>query len=88
MWRKMKKGFTLIELMVVISIIVILVAMLYPSVDSAIKTSYASAVQTRVTELNNGCILFRGDNNYYPGQSAANATELANAATRSGKNTQ
>ena len=72
MWQKMEKGFTLIELMVVISIIVILVAMLYPSVMSAVLTANAAVVQVRITELGNACTQYRGDNNYYPGQNNLN----------------
>jgi prepilin-type N-terminal cleavage/methylation domain-containing protein len=76
MWQATKKGFTLIELMVVISVIVILVAILYPSVASAILSARAAQVQTRITELGNGCTQYRGDNNYYPGQSTTDMTEL------------
>ena len=76
MWQTTKKGFTLIELMVVISIIVILVAILYPSVISAIQSARAAQVSARISELGNGCTLFRNDNNYFPGQSTADATEL------------
>lgn len=80
MWQATKKGFTLIELMVVIAIIVILVAILYPSVMSAILTAHAAQVQTRISQLGNGCTLYRGDNNYYPGQSTSNMTELGRNA--------
>ncbi len=76
MWQATKKGFTLIELLVVISIIVILVAILYPSVLSAIQSARASQVSARIAELGNGCTMYHGDNNYYPGQSTTNAVEL------------
>lgn len=83
MWQTTKKGFTLIELMVVVSVIVILVAILYPSVASAILSARAAQVQTRISELGNGCILFHNDTNYYPGQSPADLLELANGTTGS-----
>ena len=81
MWRKTKKGFTLIELMVVISIIVILVSMLYPTVISAIATARAQQVQVRMNDLVTGCTNYYSANGYYPGQSASNTVELSRAST-------
>ena len=79
----LEEGFTLIELMVVISMIVILMAMLYPSVNSAVMAARATQVRNRITELANGCTMYQGDNNYYPGQSASNVAELTHGVTGS-----
>ncbi len=65
--------------MAVVSVIVILMAIIYPSVNSAIAAAYASQVRNRINDLGVGCVNYHNDNNYYPGQSASNALELKNA---------
>jgi prepilin-type N-terminal cleavage/methylation domain-containing protein len=80
---KTGKGFTLLELLVVMSIIVILVAIAYPSIDCAIVTARALQVRSRLAELGNGCVLYHDDNGYYPGQGLSNLAELNHGITGS-----
>ncbi len=61
-------GFTLVELLVVITIIALLVGIMAPAVISAIRLSYAAKTQARVSELQQACGSFWNDKRYYPGQ--------------------
>ena len=52
-----KKGFTIVELVIVIAVIAILSAVLIPTFSSLIKKANISADQQAVKELNNGLIV-------------------------------
>ena len=80
---KTQKGFTLLELLVVSSIIVILVGILYPTINVAMMTARASQVRNRVAELSDGCLLYRDENGFYPGQGLWNPAEFNHGTTGS-----
>ncbi len=61
-------GFTLVELLVVVTIIALLVGILVPSVGMAIKEAANAKTSARVAELAGGCNMYHTDNEYYPGQ--------------------
>ncbi len=62
-------GFTMVELLTVIVIIMLLVSIIVPSVGMAIKAAKQAKTQTWVTSLSNGCQSYFSENrNLYPGQ--------------------
>ena len=69
--------------MVVLSVLTILMAMLYPSVNAAIATARAAQVRNRINDLGVGCEYYRNENHCYPGQSASNTVELNHGTTGS-----
>jgi len=66
--RRGAAGFTLVELLVVITIISLLVGILVPAVQTAIKQAEDARVRTRVVELAVGCDAYYMEYNYCPGQ--------------------
>ena len=62
------KAFTLIELIVVISIIALLISILLPALSKATKLAACSRTRARISELAAGCEAYHTDNGYYPGQ--------------------
>ncbi|MEN9922355.1 MAG: type pilin [Candidatus Parcubacteria bacterium] len=61
-----RKGFTLIEILVVISIIGILVAILYPSFNEARDDARNKALQTELKETKLAFELYKAQNGRYP----------------------
>ena len=57
------KGFTLIELLVVIAIIALLVSILVPSLATARELARRIPCANSLKMMNNGCIMYQGDNN-------------------------
>jgi len=68
--RTLKKcgAFTLVELIVVVSIIALLISILLPALSKANKLAACSRTRARLAELAAGCIVYHDDNGYYPGQ--------------------
>ena len=65
--RQLKRGFTVVELMVVIVIIVALIAILMPVFAALRKTSQKTASKAQVTALSNACLEYNLTLNVLPG---------------------
>ncbi|MHC4563661.1 MAG: type II secretion system protein [Planctomycetota bacterium] len=63
-----RAGFTLVELLVVISIIGLLVGILMPTIRAVLMQAYAADTQARIKSLSSGAITFKQDHQRYPGQ--------------------
>lgn len=63
--RITKKGFTLVELMIIIAIMGILVAGLYPSLTSYLARGRDSTRVTEIKQLNTAMVLFQVANKTY-----------------------
>ena len=59
---------TLVELLIVISIIIMLVSILMPSFNEVRRSIYATKSKARIAELATGIAAFQKEYNYYPGQ--------------------
>jgi prepilin-type N-terminal cleavage/methylation domain-containing protein len=68
------RGFTLVELLVVVSVIGILAAMTYAAVDSAISKAKKSATRALISALDTGIANFRTDFGHVPYDTLGNAT--------------
>ncbi|HEY2584344.1 MAG TPA: type II secretion system protein [Tepidisphaeraceae bacterium] len=65
--RPRRRGFTLIELMVVIGIIVLLAAILLPVVSRVRQTAYDSSTQQQMSRIMQACQQYYHDFSAYPG---------------------
>ena len=61
-------GFTVIELLVVVAIIMLLLGMVVPSIHRAISLGYAANSAAHIRSLAAGIDLYKQDTGYYPGQ--------------------
>ena len=76
------RGFTLIERLTVVAIIGLLVGMVVPTIRGVLETQLKMKVQTRVTNLENGCGIYKMSgtgNRYYPGQDPRQLTWLTSS---------
>jgi len=67
----MKKGFTLVELLVVIVIIAILASLLLPALGRVLCNGRAAGVTTLVNQLSQACKMYEQDQNVYPPEMAS-----------------
>jgi general secretion pathway protein G len=65
--RRQSRGFTLLELMVVIVIIGVLAALIAPSVLSKVGQAKITASQSDISNLMNALKMYKLDNGRYPG---------------------
>ena len=65
--RRQTRGFTLLELMVVIVIIGVLAALIAPQVLSRVGQAKITAAQTDINTLMNALKIYKLDNGRYPG---------------------
>ena len=80
-----ERAFTLIELLVVVFVIALLGLALVWFLGF-IRTDHPgrdAQVRARINELSNGCVLYRSDTNYYPGQQNLDCLAGANPMTGS-----
>jgi len=64
--RRRSRGFTLLELMVVIVIIGVLAALIAPNVLSRVGQAKITAAQTDITSIMNALKIYKLDNGSYP----------------------
>jgi prepilin-type N-terminal cleavage/methylation domain-containing protein len=64
--RKKRRGFTLVELLVVVMIISILVAMLVPAVQSARETARRTSCQNNMRQIALGIMMYEQERQVYP----------------------
>jgi general secretion pathway protein G len=65
--RRRSRGFTLLELMVVIVIIGVLAALIAPKVLEKVGTAKITAAQSDISNLMNALKMYKLDNGRYPG---------------------
>jgi competence protein ComGC len=64
---KNQKGFTLIEIMIVLMLIVGLSITLWPQLEQAMGAGDAAKARTQISEIQNGAMLFKQRNNIFTG---------------------
>src|SRR5689334_3159846 len=67
--KRIKRGFTLVELLVVISIIGMLVSMLLPAVQAARESGRRTVCLNNIVQLQKATLGYVTGRNYYPGHS-------------------
>ncbi len=63
-----RKGFTLVELLIVISIIALLASILLPSINVAINSAYVAKTRSTMESIRTAIIGYYKEQQYYPGQ--------------------
>jgi prepilin-type N-terminal cleavage/methylation domain-containing protein len=84
-WHKRRHtGFTLIELIVVVSIIAILAGLVLSTADYARKKSARARAETEIVALAAACESYKADNGVYPANSDTNALNAQTSLDPSG----
>lgn len=78
-WNHTRKGFTLVELLAVLVILVTLAAIVVPRFIDAGVRSRETALKSSLAELRNAITIFRNDTGYYPATLADLAVPTAPA---------
>jgi prepilin-type N-terminal cleavage/methylation domain-containing protein len=74
-----RRGFTLVELMTVIAIIVLLIGVLIPALSSARTSARKATTAGLIKSLDSGCEMFRNDFKQYPQSRGPNPFEVASS---------
>ena len=74
-WRKMKKGFTLMELMIVVAVLAILAAILIPNFRGITADAKNSTAKADLRNLKMAVILYQNQFNVLPDDSSADKFE-------------
>ncbi|MBN1553925.1 MAG: type II secretion system protein [Phycisphaerae bacterium] len=78
-----RHAFSLIELLVVISVIALLTGILLPTIVKAKALGYRATTQAYVTQLSTGALRYQQENQYFPGQENPGMMSGANSFTGS-----
>jgi prepilin-type N-terminal cleavage/methylation domain-containing protein len=70
--QSVRAGFTLVEMIVVVTIIAILAMILFPTVAKIWELSRINRTSARLQQLGQGCGMYKNDNHAYPGQANSN----------------
>ena len=81
-------GFTLVELLVVMSIIGVLISLLYPAVNAAVRAAHVARTQAIIQSLTVGLEAFKGDWGVYPPSNNDGEDRLEGGPTGQGKGNQ
>jgi general secretion pathway protein G len=79
-----KKGFTLVELLIVVIILAILAAIIVPQFTAATDDAKQSSYDTNVANIRAAIDLYRQQHNAYPGAVAASTVVCPNGANVTG----
>jgi general secretion pathway protein G len=71
-----ERGFTLIEILIVVAILAIMVAIAIPNLLNAIERSRQSRTVADIRLISEGVELYQNDNSYYPVINEGTASEL------------